>query len=91
VAPQPPYNPDLAPSDFWLFPKLKTLKEGLKKCVAVNGDLKNKCTMCKRNKFLSFLNSLLFYIVRNLFHTTGDLTYQSPLTVPWKFNPRLKK
>ena len=23
VAPQPPYSPDLAPCDFWLFPKLK--------------------------------------------------------------------
>jgi len=23
VVPHPPYNPDLAPSDFWLFPKLK--------------------------------------------------------------------
>jgi len=23
IVPQPPYSPDLAPSDFWLFPKLK--------------------------------------------------------------------
>ena len=23
TVPQPPYNPDLAPSDFWLFPKLR--------------------------------------------------------------------
>ena len=23
IAPQPPYSPDLAPCDFWLFPKLK--------------------------------------------------------------------
>ena len=23
TVPQPPYSPDLAPSDFWLFPKLK--------------------------------------------------------------------
>jgi histone-lysine N-methyltransferase SETMAR len=26
VVPHPPYSPDLAPSDFWLFPKLETLK-----------------------------------------------------------------
>jgi len=38
--------------------------------------LKNKCTMCKRNKFLSLL---LFYIIGNLFYTIGDITYQSPL------------
>ena len=23
IAPQPPYSPDLAPCDFWLFPKLR--------------------------------------------------------------------
>ena len=23
IVPQPPYSPDLAPCDFWLFPKLK--------------------------------------------------------------------
>ena len=23
IVPQPPYNPDLAPCDFWLFPKLR--------------------------------------------------------------------
>ena len=23
TGPQPPYNPDLAPCDFWLFPKLR--------------------------------------------------------------------
>jgi transposase len=26
VVPHPPYSPDLAPSDLWLFPKLKMLK-----------------------------------------------------------------
>ena len=41
--------------------------------------LKNKCTVCKRNKFLSFWYHFFFYVVRNLFHTIGDLTYQSPL------------
>jgi len=25
---QPPYSPDLAPGDFWLFPKLKSLLKG---------------------------------------------------------------
>jgi transposase len=25
---QPPYSPDLAPSDFWLFPKLKSPLKG---------------------------------------------------------------
>jgi hypothetical protein len=90
VVPHPPYSPDLAPSDYWLFPKLKeTLKgqhfssdaeveaavrkwisskpenffmggmnkwiERLKKCVAIMVImLKNKCTMWKRNTFLSF-------------------------------------
>ena len=24
TVPQPPYSPDLAPSDFWLFPKLRS-------------------------------------------------------------------
>lgn len=28
VCPQPPYSPDVAPSDFWLFPKLKTTLKG---------------------------------------------------------------
>ncbi|GFV48011.1 hypothetical protein TNCV_4150971 [Trichonephila clavipes] len=28
VVPQPPFNPDLAPSDFWLFPKLKETMKG---------------------------------------------------------------
>jgi len=28
VAPQPPYSPDLAPADFFLFPKLKTTLKG---------------------------------------------------------------
>ena len=26
---QPPYSPDLAPCDFWLFPKLKTTLKGM--------------------------------------------------------------
>ena len=26
TAPQPPYSPDLAPGDFWLFPKLKSCR-----------------------------------------------------------------
>ena len=30
TVPQPPYSPDLAPCDFWLFPKLK--KEKLRGC-----------------------------------------------------------
>ena len=28
TVPQPPYSPDLAPSDFWLFPKLKEKLRG---------------------------------------------------------------
>jgi len=28
VVPHPPYSPDLAPSDFWLFPKLKETLKG---------------------------------------------------------------
>ena len=26
TVPQPPYSPDLAPCDFWLFPKLKSCR-----------------------------------------------------------------
>ena len=36
--------------------------------------LKNKCSVWKRIKF----PNLLFYMVRYLFYTIGDLTYQSP-------------
>jgi len=28
IVPQPPYSPDLAPCDFWLFPKLKRSLQG---------------------------------------------------------------
>ena len=28
TVPQPPYSPDLAPSDFWLFPKLRGCRYG---------------------------------------------------------------
>jgi len=28
VCPQPPYSPDLAPTDFWLFPKVKMTMKG---------------------------------------------------------------
>jgi len=28
VVPHPPYSPDLAPSDFWFFPKLKEILKG---------------------------------------------------------------
>ena len=40
IVPQPPYSPDLAPCDFWLFPKLrgchyKTLIEEMKEAVMV--------------------------------------------------------
>ena len=28
IVPQPPYRPDLAPSDFWLFPKLRGHRYG---------------------------------------------------------------
>ena len=28
IIPQPPYSPDLAPNDFWLFPKLKEKLRG---------------------------------------------------------------
>ena len=40
TVPQPPYCPDLAPSDFWLFPKLRgccyetiEMKEGVTKVI----------------------------------------------------------
>ena len=28
VCPHPPYSPDLAPCDFWLFPKVKITRKG---------------------------------------------------------------
>jgi transposase len=28
MVPHPPYSPDLAPSDFWLFPQLKEMLKG---------------------------------------------------------------
>jgi len=28
VCPHPPYSPDLAPCDFWLFPKVKMTMQG---------------------------------------------------------------
>jgi histone-lysine N-methyltransferase SETMAR len=28
VVQQPPYSPDMAPCDFWLFPQLKTVLKG---------------------------------------------------------------
>ena len=37
TVPQPPYSPDLAPCDFWLFPKLRGCRyetiEGMKEAV----------------------------------------------------------
>ena len=37
TAPQPPYSPELAPCDFWLFPKLRGCRyeiiEGMKEAV----------------------------------------------------------
>ena len=41
TVPQPPYSPDLAPCDFWLFPKLRggryetieEMKEGVTKVI----------------------------------------------------------
>ena len=37
------------------------------------------------------ISLFLFYIFRNLFHTTGDLTYQSPLVfkIKWECNESL--
>ena len=45
--------------------------------------LKNKCSVWKRIKFPTLRYNLLFYMVRYLFYTIGDLTYQSPLVV-WR-------
>jgi len=43
VSTQPPYSPDLAPSDFWLFP---TLKMGLKGArFATMEDIKSNATV----------------------------------------------
>jgi histone-lysine N-methyltransferase SETMAR len=49
VLQHPPYNPDLAPSYFHLFPKLKELKDGFKKivqrwwkCIEVRDDFVEK-------------------------------------------------
>jgi histone-lysine N-methyltransferase SETMAR len=43
VVPHPPYNPDLVPSDIWLFPKLKeTLK-----CQHFSTDVEVEAAVCK--------------------------------------------
>ena len=34
TVPQPPYNPDLAPCDFWLFPKLRGCRYEMKEAVS---------------------------------------------------------
>jgi hypothetical protein len=39
-APHPPYSPDLAPCDFFLFPHMKSQKKG--KCFAVVREVKKK-------------------------------------------------
>ena len=41
TVPQPPYSPDLAPCDFWLFPKLK---EKLRGCRYVTIEMKEAVT-----------------------------------------------
>ena len=41
TVPQPPYSPDFAPRDFWLFPKLRGCYETFLeryKCIAAEGD-----------------------------------------------------
>jgi hypothetical protein len=40
VVQQPPYSPDMAPCDFWLFPKLKTVLNG-KRFVDIDAIQKN--------------------------------------------------
>jgi len=42
VITQPPYSPDLAPSDFWLFPTLKTDLKGMR--FATMEDIKSNVT-----------------------------------------------
>jgi len=43
VVPHPPYSPDLAPSDFWLFPKWKEML----KCQHFSLDAKVEAAVCK--------------------------------------------
>jgi len=43
VVPHPPYSPDLAPPDFWLFPKLKEML----KCQHFSSDAKVEAAVCK--------------------------------------------
>jgi len=43
VVPHPPYSPDLAPSDFWLFPKLKETLKGQN----FSWDAQVEAAMCK--------------------------------------------
>ena len=40
IMPQPPYSPDLAPADFFLFSKLKTAMK--RKCFATMEEIKEK-------------------------------------------------
>jgi len=42
VCPHPPYSPDLAPCDFWLFPKVKMTMKG--KCFELIQDIEAATT-----------------------------------------------
>jgi hypothetical protein len=42
VLDHPPYSPDLAPADFWLFPKVKLATKG--DCHDTIQDIQGKCT-----------------------------------------------
>jgi len=57
LAPHPPYSPDLAPCDFFLFPRMKGQKKG--KRFANVGDVKKKT--------LEILNISTEKISRNVF------------------------
>ena len=60
TVPQPPYSPDLAPCDFWLFPKLRGCRyetiEEMKKAVTTIID-----TLTQENFYGAFKKLLEWY------------------------------
>jgi transposase len=51
IVPHPPYSPDLAPSDFWLFPTLKTSLRGRR--FASKKTLTRDCARSKKKIFIN--------------------------------------
>jgi transposase len=56
ILPHPPYRPDLAPSDFHIFPKIKKHLRG--QCFHSNEDVQNEVKKWLRAQDISFMKDL---------------------------------